>query len=44
LNVTLKFISKREFANEKYISMDTQKRQSTNQTNELKWLTSSTKG
>jgi len=45
LYVTLKFISKREFANEKYISMDTQKRQSTNQTNDqLKWLTSSTKG
>jgi len=44
LYVTLKFISKGEFANEKYISMDTQKRQSTNKTNELKWLTSSTKG
>jgi len=40
----LKFISKREFANEKYIYMDTQKRQSINQTNELKWLRSSTKG
>jgi len=39
----LKFILKREFANEKYISMDTQKRQSTNQTNELKWLTISPK-
>jgi len=44
LYVTFIFISKREFANEKYISMDTQKRQSTNQTNEFKWLTSSTKG
>jgi len=40
--VTLKFISKREFGNEKYIYGHT-KRQSTNQTNELKWLTSSTK-
>jgi len=34
LYATLKFISKREFGNEKYIFMDTQKRQSTNQINE----------
>jgi len=40
----LKFISKGELENEKCIFMDTQKRQSINQTNKLKWLTSFTKG
>jgi len=44
LYVTLKFILKGELENEKRISMDTQKIQSTNQTNKVKCLTSFTKG